>query len=469
MAGDRVDERAVVQGRGRHIPLGLVFGVVLVFLFGAPLAMFNPDWARVFPFVLLFGICLGASWRRLSPIALSPVFYFAGYLAILAILGVLLSNLLVGSGGTGGVDVALEPSIAVEAANVMLVGASITLLGGAASRGRRTRRDILNVFDLGDIARYAGWFLLFGTVELLALVGYLGIDQLLQRSERLVGRGGSGLESVIAMAAVASVVVVGIAFFTRRGFARVYALLLLMAFLAYFVSMGTRRLALVPLLLLMAYVISKRGKVGLVTVVVTGAIALLLLPLPLYFRGQWAHGLLPYIASLSAFQITPAVLAESFNNFLAGFKITAMTGLLQPAIPSDVLWISLNPVQGESAGWYQVSQSLRINRYTPYSAVGELINYGPVIFVAMFAALGLTLGLIQRSNDKLLADPIGRFVAIIALGLVFIFVIQSTQYNLRSDLRYVYLALAAQIVGLAVMAIRDRLAKRDEFISPRQR
>lgn len=448
------------SGTRKHISQSLVLSIVLMIIAGCILAFANSDFAPVFPYVLLFGACTCVTWQRLSPVALSPVFYFAGYLALLALLGILFSNALVGSGGTGGVDVALDPRIATQTSNVMLVAGSITLLAGAFGRGRQSRQAILSLFDLGEISRYAGWFLAFGTVELLALVGYLGIDQLVQRSDRLVGRGGSSLESVIAMAAVASVVVVGIAFFTRRGITRVYSLVLLLAFVGYFVSMGTRRLALVPLLLLMAFVISKKGKVGVATVVVAGAIALLLLPLPLYFRGQWAHGLAPYLSSLASFQLSPSVVAESFNNFLAGFKITAMTAFLQPSIPADVLWVSINPVSGEGAGWYEISQTLRINRYTPYSAVGELINYGPATFVSMFAILGLTLGFIQRFNDRLLADPLGRFVAIIALGLIFIFVIQSAQYNLRSDVRYIYLALGAQLTGLLIIGVRERLSQR---------
>jgi len=423
------------------------------------ITLVNVDFAAVLPFALVFLATACLTWKRLSPVALSPAIYFAGYLGLVAVLGVLLTNSLVGAGGTGGVDVALDVRVAAQTANAMLSAASITLVAAAIARGRPRGVSLSTVFDLGEISRYAGWFLFFGTIELVSLVYILGYDELLERTSRLVGRG-SSVEAVVQMAAIAAVVVVGIAFFARRGVLRVYAFVLLAGFVGYFVSMGTRRLALVPVLILLAYAISNRGKVPVLALLFTAATALITLALPLYFRGQVTHGLIPYIASLSSFTLSPEVVATSFNNFLAGFKISAMTGFQQSPIPPEILWISITPIGGETAGWYEVSQSLRLNRFTPYSAIGELINYGAGTFVLMISVIGLALGLIQRTNDQLLSDPLGRFVAIISLGLIFIFVIQSAQYNLRSDLRYLYLALGAQLIGMLIFRTRDSLARR---------
>jgi hypothetical protein len=437
------------------LPVLLIGAIVL-----ACVAFATPDFVPVLPFAMIFLVCVCVTRKRLSPIALSPPFYFATYLAIVGLLGMGFTKALVGVGGTSGLGaITLEPEIAAGAAIALLAAASIVLLAAAVSRGRSTTDSAGVLFDLGDVARYAGWFLLFGTVELAALVGYLGFGNLLQRADRLVGRS-SSIEAVISMAAVAAVVVVAIALFTRRGPARAYAFLLILGFVAYFVAMGTRRLALLPLLLLLAYVVAKRGRIGVTAVFVATAAALIALALPLHFRGQPTHGLLPYVASLSSFALTPDVLAASLNNFLAGFKITALTAFTQPQLPIEIFWISVNPISGDNAGWYQVAPTLRLNRYTPYSAIGELINYGGFVFVAAFAALGVILGIIQRVNDRLLSDTLGRFVAIVALGLVFIFVIQSAQYNLRSDLRYIYFAVGAQAIGLALMWVRDGLARR---------
>lgn len=442
----------------RLTPSPIVVGTFLGVLAALVACVLNPDFFGVLPFALLLIAVAAATWRRLSPVAMSPGFYFAAYLAILALLGFFLTNALVGAGGTGGVDVALEIDLIVSTTNAMLGGSAITLAAAAAARGRSAAADSASrVLDLGDLSKYAGWFLAFGTIELVALAAFVG-PALLNRPARLIGRG-SSIETAIAMAAVAAVVVVGIAFFSRTGIVRLYAFLLLTGFVAYFVAMGTRRLALVPLLLVLAYAISRKGNVRPIAVVLTGVAGLLALALPLHFRGQYSHGLLPYVASLSEFRLEPAVIAASFNNFLAGFKITALTSI-QQSIPLDVLWVSLNPISGTSAGWYDVSRELRLNRYTPYSAIGELMNYGPIAFVAVLVGIGVALGVIQRVNDKLLGDTLGRFISVISLGLVFIFVIQSAQYNLRSDVRYLYFALGIQAAGLIILHTRGSLERK---------
>lgn len=428
----------------------------LSFLGVTVLAAFNRDFTPVLPTSLLFIACVLATWRRLTPAAMAPAIYFAGYLAIVAFLGVLFTNALVGSGGTGGVDVAIDSADAAATANTMLIGASIVLVGAALTRGRPLGVPGAQLLDLGDIGKYAPWFLVVGTIELAALVYFLGVGNLLERPGRLVGRE-SSIESVFAMAAIAAVVLVSIAIFTRHGFARLYGIALLAGFVGYFMSMGTRRLALLPLLVLLAFAISRRGQIRLIPLVVAVVVSLLMLALPLHFRGQETHGLIPYLGSLSTFDLTPELMATSFNNFLAGFKITAMTAYGQPSIPLDVLWVSITPLEGGAAGWYEVARSLRINQFTPYSAIGELMNYGWPVFIAMMTALGLILGLIQRVNDVLLRDTLGRFVAITTLGLVFIFTIQSAQYNLRSDLRYIYFALGVQAIGIVLLRTRRAL------------
>ncbi|MFP7834817.1 hypothetical protein [Marisediminicola sp. LYQ134] len=457
--------RSVRTSFGSRSALGPTIALsILAVLLAAVVSFANPDFAGLLPALLVFIVTLGLTWRRLSPIALSPSFYFAAYLAVVAILGLLLTNALVGAGGTGGIDVAIPAEMAVATASAMLLAGALTLAAAAFVRGGVGGGGAQNIFDLGSLSKYAGWFLVFGTLELFAVISFLGFSDLMSRVNRLVGRG-SSFEAVIAMAAIAAFLVVSIAFFTRRGPVKLYALMLMLGFVGYFVSLGTRRLALLPILLILAYAMANKGRIPLVPAILAGITALLSLALPLHFRGQELHGIIPHIGSLAAFDLSLDVIATSFNNFLAGFKITAMTGFAQPPIPIEVLWISLNPITGDLAGWYDVSRSLRLNQFTPYSAIGELINYGPVVFTAVFAALGAVLGLIQRINDRLLGDTLGRFIVILALGLIFIFVIQSAQYNLRSDVRYVYLALMAQGAGLLLITIRNSVGKRSGRIT----
>ena len=415
----------------------------------------EPTFSAVLPAaginILSFVVLSG----RLSPLPVSPAIYFSGYLTLVGFLGFALTNVLAGSGGTGGVDVTLTSSELQQGAIAFSIASTIVLWSAAATRGRSInsgpgKNNSAGILDLGDMSRFAGIMVLLGALELVALVLILGYGDLLIRADRLVGRS-SSLEAAIQMIAIAAVVAVGIALFSSRGFLRFASLVLLAGFVSYFVSLGTRRLALVPILLLLAYAISNRGKVRPLSLVAAGVASLLLLVLPLYFRSLELHGLIPHLNGLASFALTPEIVSAAANNVLAGFKITTMTAFSANPIDISTLWISINPISGDSAGWYSVAPTLRLNRFTPFSAIGELLNYGPVIFVLCLGTIGALMGVAQRVNDRLFTHNVGRFAAIAVLGLIFIFVVQCTQYNLRSNIRYLYFAIGLQLV--AVVAI----------------
>jgi hypothetical protein len=428
---------------------GYLAGVACVLL-----VCFYQETINILPVLLIFIACVCFVANRLSPISMSPAVYFAGYLAIVAIVGFYFANALVGAGGTGGIDVALPLTLRAATTNTMLIAASVVLVVAALVRGNVGGLGALSLMNFEGITRFSGWFLALGTVEIFALINSLGLSGLISRPTRFLGRG-SSFDSLILMVALAAVVVVAIAFFSTHGFARLYAFVLLSAFVACFISLGSRRLALVPLLILLGFAISRQGRVRILPVFVVAFFSLLLLSLPLHFRGSYEHGLLPYLGSLSTYQFNVDTVATALNNVIAGYKITALSGFTQPPVDLSVLWITLNPISGDSAGWYDVSRGLRLNRYTPYSAMGELINYGPYVLVPVTMGLGVALGLIQRFNTRLLNDNFGKFVAVVALGLVFMFVVQSGQYNLRSVLRYIYLALGIQIVALVLVWVHN--------------
>jgi hypothetical protein len=174
------------------------------------------------------------------------------------------------------------------------------------------------------------------------------------------------------------------------------------------------------------------------------------------------HGLLPHLEGLGTFVWDLQVFATSANNVLAGFKISTLTAFTQPTIPLDALWVSINPVTGNTAGWYEIARTLRLNQFTPYSAIGELGNYGPAVFAAVFAGIGLLLGVAQRLNDLLFREQLWKLVGVAALGLTFVFVIQFAQYNLRSNMRYLYLMLLIQIAAVVIIRLRDWSRHRHE-------
>ncbi|MFB2580905.1 hypothetical protein ACEXQD_06610 [Herbiconiux sp. P15] len=432
-------------------------GVILV---GTPLlilvAVLNPAFVAVFPAGLMNVIVFALVMRRLAPLGASPSVYFAAYLSLIGLAGFAFTNALVGSGGTGGVDVALTDDLLVSGSIMFFCASTVVLLFAAITRGRPQTSeggDGTGVLDLGDLGRFSAPILLVGLAEFVILIGFLGPAEFLSRPDRLVGRD-SSFEAVFQMVALGAVVAMSIVAFSRRGAVRVFAVVLLTAYAAYFISLGTRRLALVPLLILIGYILARRGKVPVVGTIVTAVVALILLSLPLYFRGLPFHGLIPHLEGLGTFVWNAEVFATSANNVLAGFKISTLTAFTQPAIPIDALWVSINPMTGDTAGWYEIARTLRLNQFTPYSAIGELGNYGPVVFICVFAGIGLLLGIVQKLNDILFREQLWKLVGVAALGLTFVFVIQFAQYNLRSNLRYLYLMLAIQVAAVVIIRIR---------------
>lgn len=436
----------------------------VIFLVGGALVLlmvliFNQHFLPVLPFAAANLVLFALFVRRLAPIGASPVIFFSGYLSIIGLAGFTLTNVLVGSGGTGGVDVALTNDLLVSGAILFFYSSSVVLIAGALLRGRPPRStegggDGSGVLDLGDLSRFSGAILILALVEFMILIAFLGVSEFISRPDRLVGRD-SSFEAVFQMIALAAVVAIGIVVFSRRGVMRGFAVLLLAGYVAYFISLGTRRLALLPILILLGYILARRGRVPVIGTLVASVLALLMLALPLYFRGLPSHGLVPHLEGLVTFALSPEIIATSANNILAGFKISALTAFTQAPIQIEALWISINPVTGDSAGWYEIARSLRLNQFTPYSAIGELGNYGAVVLTLVMGGIGLLLGLSQRINDVLLREPTLKLVGIAALGLTFVFVIQSAQYNLRSNMRYLYLMLAIQVIALIAVRLRQ--------------
>ncbi|MFB2555288.1 hypothetical protein [Herbiconiux liangxiaofengii] len=443
----------------------IIVGAVGVFLL-AVITIFDPVFVGVLPVAAANLAMFLITTRRLQPLGVSPVIYFAAYLTLIGLAGFTFTNALQGSGGTGGVDVLVSDEIRVAAANLFLYSAIVILIFGAIARGRSVRQgstsgaSAQNVFDMGDLSRFSGVIIMLALVEFALLIAFLGVSEFFSRPDRLVGRD-SSFEAVFQMVALGAVVALGIVVFSKKGLGRIVAWVLLIAYIAYFISLGTRRLALVPLLILIGYVLARRGRIPLVGAVVTAFFALILLSLPLYFRGLPTHGLIPHLQGLYVFALNPEILAASANNVLAGFKISGLTAFAQPPIQLEALWVSINPITGDAAGWYDIARALRLNRYTPYSAVGELGNYGFVVLTAGMAGIGILLGLAQRFNDTLFREPVWKLVGIAALGLTFVFVIQSAQYNLRSDLRYLYLMIGVQIAVLVLIRLRDWSRRRN--------
>ncbi|OUE08972.1 hypothetical protein CMsap09_08510 [Clavibacter michiganensis] len=426
----------------------------------ATAAVLRPEFAAVLPAALLNGYVFLLVRYRLAPAFLSPAMILAGYLTLIGLSGYFLVNGLAFAGGTSGIDFAMTDALLARTANLFLLASTLVLAGAWVTRGTaRSTVDMASLLDFGDLTRYKGVIILAATLDLVVAISLAGIDRLLMRTTYIFDVSGGFIGTIVSMASLAAIVGLGLVAFGTKGGPRALAVVLIGAFVVYFVALGTRRLGLIPIILLLSYIIANRGRVRIPAVVVALVSSVVGLALTLHFRNLPLHGLLPHLSGLSSFTLGWDEVRENLNNVLVGFRITALTAFEEPSISTEIFRISVSPFSGSSLGWGEVSQQLRLNTYTPYSAVGEVANQGAVVTAVFFAFLGLVFGIIERLNAGLLSSSSTRLYALLVLGLVFLFVVQSIQYNLRSITRFVFFALAVQLAVMAIAVASRRTSR----------
>jgi hypothetical protein len=250
-------------------------------------------------------------------------------------------------------------------------------------------------------------------------------------------------------------------------FGKLLAWLILVLYAASLLSRATREFALMPSLTVLGILAAnptRRDRTALVAA--AAAVCLVLLQVPLTLRSLPIHGLLPYLAALPhAFGSLD--FARSMSNVLFSFQLVGYVAVAAPPLDLSNLLVSLDPRHGTLAGWYDLNTTLRVNGHTPYSAIGELANYGWLELVAYMFLVGLYFAHLDWRIRSLISD--GQAVlGLLIFGLACLFVVLTLQYNLRSATRVIYylLMLDASIFLLARFSfwqhIRLRASQSDQ-------
>lgn len=159
-----------------------------------------------------------------------------------------------------------------------------------------------------------------------------------------------------------------------------------------------------------------------------------------------SHGLFPYIASI--FNDTGAIVDSiAFNiyySFIFGIYVSAETITENTPNWSNIA-ISLNPLPGKWVGWYDIANSLRSNRWAPFSLNGEIFTMGKIFTFLFFTFLGIIFSFFEKMMRHFFNQSSKIFALIIAL-ICALFVMFSFEYNLRSSFRYLYYGLIIVIM-----------------------
>lgn len=392
---------------------------------------------------------------RIRPVWSAPGLIVSAYTAVIGFAGLLVGNQL-GTVGTGDVRVILTRDqlawtfVLFMTASVLLVLPSVLIwhrLPVAAMRDVRMPKQLDR------------WLLGAAAAVTLVAIALLGPMWILSRSSRF--EGSSVVSSVALLAALGAVVALGAPMQRGKRLDRVVAIVLLVLLSSLFFSAASRFLCLVPLALLVGRVVLGGLRHHLLrTALITGVVAVVLLPVPLYLRGATSSGgILPYLAVLPAFRLNASSLAEYANNVLVSFRITGATMFAEQRMPLAWLWTSLAPGSGSSVGWYTIAPRMRLNVYSPYSGLGELANWGFVPLLGVLILIGVVFAAFAAWSVYMSRSPLGAVVGAAVVGVQVLFAVQFTQYNLRASMRLLYYSIVIEVIVTLAYLVGSRLLR----------
>jgi hypothetical protein len=400
--------------------------------------------------------------RRFNAAYLSPTLIVAGFFVLIGGVGYLLRDFLATIGGRGaGISVTLTDSQAFQTLILFMVAATITVTtSGLALYAVKPKTE--DAKGMGwELPEPKGILVFFTAAILVGLVWSAGLDQIMMRPTYLFLGKGSFAGSIGATLGPAMIVVLGYFFAASHGGKRFATVVLLAGYTGLMFSLGSRRFALIPVLFGIGMFLAKNSKRNRIAVLLCAALTAALLPLPLLFRSSAAHGILPYLDVFSQASPADADWAAALNNVLVSFPIVGASAFDGSRVRVSDLLVSLNPISGDAAGWYDIAPNLRLNAYTPTAGLGELANVGWIPVVLFCIATGLVLAWAERRVRRHVVSGSHIFAAVI-LGLAALFAFQMVQYNLRSASRMLVYMLALEVgmflVALLLSKKKDRIA-----------
>jgi hypothetical protein len=384
--------------------------------------------------------------RRLSPSILSPVYLAAIGYVLLALPGRGIYQWAKDKGASGAAArISLSHADIQNTTRLILVAAIAIVVGAALftvafpTRGKPAPR--LHAIALSPRTQK---LLLIAIAILLAIVmASFGWHDLMKRLIYLP-ISHRPLYSVAAELGTVATLGLGYLFAAGRGGQRILTQVLLICYGLVFFSISSRRLALLPLLFALGGLSSapqSRYWKRLLPFSLVASIALI--RVSLHTRSLSEHGFWPYLHSLPDI---PAGGWESVMlNLLVGFGVIGKTAFEVPPLPMEDFIISINPVPGDLSGWYGIAGQHRLNRFMPFAALGELGNAGWLPLVGYCLTAGFVLAYLDWRMRTLL-DRGQQLYGLALVGLAGLFVLFSTQYNLRSATRLLYYAVTLDVI-----------------------
>ena len=350
-------------------------------------------------------------------------------------------------------------------AALAFAGAALVSGGSPDAPGKHAVRILRKNLSQKSSTVYKMSLLLAALAITMSIVG-VGVATLMSSDRYLSISGSPTLATLGAALLLPCVAGLGMCLgCSSPAWAKAMAVAFLTIVVLFLFSRASRALGIVPCAAMLGYLTmsAKASRNRLIKISITILpIAWLLVGVSLTARmSDRGHGFFPYADFLREnYALVPHSMGQSFDNILFTLPLSSFVRAEAPPIDINDLLISLNPLPGGMAGWGELSPSLRVHQFIPYSALGELGNFG-LVFVAAYSFLcGLIFNMSGRAAT-LLPAALKEFSSLIQYALLGMFFVQSLQYNLRSCTRYPYYAIVFTATIILVSKIRIALPASD--------
>lgn len=418
-------------------------------------------WSNEAVVLLLLAVplILWINFRKVfNSLFLSPTAIVAGVIYLVATAGYLLRDVLDTTAGEGAsIDIYLSEKESFETLFLMVGLSNILILTSAAFIQIRGKEPQIKLAEKRKRKRdISNWVIMAVAVPSIIVILDNG-KSLLVRDDYLFIKSGSIFGSLSGPLIIGSILGCGYIFGASRGLHRLLALFILTVDILLFISFGSRQFALFPTLFAVGILVANNSRPARVGVFLAAGLSFLLLPFPLRFRAASQHGLIPHLQVFFEGDQNSTSWISALNNVLVSFDITGMTAA-RGIFTWEHLYISLNPLPGQLAGWYSVTNILRLNTVTPEGAIGELGSIGPEALILVGIIFGIALAWLELVVHNRLIARSNIYVAAI-IGMVALFALNLLQYPLRSASRLLLYALVLEVARRIWMTFRPNGAR----------
>lgn len=219
-----------------------------------------------------------------------------------------------------------------------------------------------------------------------------------------------------------------------------------------FLSLSSRMSFVAPIFFIIGLAFGGARRRTIALLLASWVLALpLLFTAPLELRGMPEQGVVPLLSNLEEIFVQgtwagyfPAV-AALIENMTFGVPQAGYVMNSAP-IPKYQFLTSLNPLPSfiipmlDLPSWEDFGEQLRVTSYQPFSTLGELLNQGWLWLILFYAVAGF-IAAWADIGARAFEGKSSRWGFLFACGVLDLFAIVSTQYNLRTSARLIYYAI----------------------------